>query len=86
MLGRTVDAEKTVEREDRLESFQVSVSQSVRMISGWVGFGGTTGCGSKTLSKIFKYISARDASASENGILESDSMHLTRTRSWTPNF
>ena len=33
MLGRTVDAEKTVEHEDRLESFQVSVSQSERMIS-----------------------------------------------------
>ena len=33
MLGRTVDAEKMVEHEERLKSFQVSVSQSVRMIS-----------------------------------------------------
>ena len=50
MLGRTVDSEKMVEHEEQLKSFQVSVSQSVRMIS------------------------ARDASASENGFLESDSM------------
>ena len=52
MLGRTLDAEKTVEHEEGLKSFQISVSQSVRMIS------------------------ARDATASENGILESDSMRL----------